>query len=70
MRDQIALVSQEPVLFDCSIAENIAYGLENVEHDQIIDAAKMANIHEYIESLPEVRQLNRLSSLFVSSVER
>ncbi|XP_060104425.1 ATP-dependent translocase ABCB1 [Heteronotia binoei] len=55
LRSQIGIVSQEPVLFDCSIAENIAYGDNTrvVSHDEIIDVAKAANIHSFIESLPD-----------------
>uniref|UniRef100_A0AC34FWP2 ABC transporter domain-containing protein n=1 Tax=Panagrolaimus sp. ES5 TaxID=591445 RepID=A0AC34FWP2_9BILA len=52
MRDAIALVGQEPTLFNLSIRENIIYGLENVKDDEIIQAAKLANIHSFIESLP------------------
>lgn len=54
VRDHIALVSQEPVLFNCSIKDNISYGLENVPYEKIVDSAKKANIHEFILSLPEV----------------
>ncbi|KAL7061746.1 hypothetical protein AAHC03_0740 [Spirometra sp. Aus1] len=55
IRDQIGIVSQEPNLFDVSIRENIAYGLNKQEPsmEQIIEAAKQANVHEFIESLPE-----------------
>ncbi|XP_075778548.1 ATP-dependent translocase ABCB1 isoform X1 [Pelodiscus sinensis] len=54
LRAQIGIVSQEPILFDCSIAENIAYGDNNreVSHEEIINAAKAANIHSFIDSLP------------------
>ncbi|XP_078519646.1 ATP-binding cassette sub-family B member 5-like isoform X4 [Lissotriton helveticus] len=55
LRAQIGIVSQEPVLFDCSIAENIAYGdnSRTVAMDEIIKVAKSANIHSFIEELPE-----------------
>ncbi|XP_069067578.1 ATP-binding cassette sub-family B member 5-like isoform X2 [Pleurodeles waltl] len=55
LRAQIGIVSQEPVLFDCSIAENIAYGdnSRTVTMDEIIKVAKSANIHSFIEELPE-----------------
>uniref|UniRef100_A0A8B9NZN4 Multidrug resistance protein 1 n=1 Tax=Apteryx owenii TaxID=8824 RepID=A0A8B9NZN4_APTOW len=54
LRSQIGIVSQEPVLFDCTIAENIAYGdnSREVPHEEIVSAAKKANIHSFIESLP------------------
>jgi ABC-type multidrug transport system fused ATPase/permease subunit len=41
-------------LFDLTIAENITYGLENVPIESIIDAATNANIHQFIEQLPQV----------------
>uniref|UniRef100_A0A674I817 ATP-binding cassette sub-family B member 5 n=1 Tax=Terrapene triunguis TaxID=2587831 RepID=A0A674I817_9SAUR len=55
LRSQIGIVSQEPVLFDCSITENIAYGdnSRNVPLDEIQEVAKAANIHSFIEELPE-----------------
>ncbi|ULT80912.1 hypothetical protein L3Y34_011051 [Caenorhabditis briggsae] len=53
LRDNIALVGQEPTLFNLSIRENITYGLENVSQEQIEEAAKLANIHNFVISLPE-----------------
>ncbi|XP_072396487.1 ATP-dependent translocase ABCB1-like [Diabrotica undecimpunctata] len=55
LRSQLGIVSQEPNLFDKTIAENIAYGAnyKQVEMDAIIDAAKSANIHEFILNLPK-----------------
>ncbi|CAF1234636.1 unnamed protein product [Rotaria sordida] len=53
VRSQFGLVSQEPILFDLTIAENIAYGLENVPMEDIINAARKANIHQFIEQLPQ-----------------
>uniref|UniRef100_A0A8C4JCN9 Phosphatidylcholine translocator ABCB4-like n=1 Tax=Dromaius novaehollandiae TaxID=8790 RepID=A0A8C4JCN9_DRONO len=54
LRSQIGIVSQEPILFDCTIAENIAYGdnSREVPREEIVSAAKKANIHSFIESLP------------------
>ena len=56
MRAQMGLVSQEPVLFDSSIADNIAYGdnSREVPMNEIIKAAKDANIHNFITTLPAV----------------
>ncbi len=56
LRTQIGIVSQEPVLFDASIASNIRYGalFREVSDMEVIEAAKSANIHSFIESLPEV----------------
>ncbi|CAF3579610.1 unnamed protein product [Rotaria sp. Silwood1] len=53
VRSQFGLVSQEPILFDLTIAENITYGLENVSIEDIINAAKRANIHHFIDQLPQ-----------------
>ncbi|XP_072009924.1 ATP-binding cassette sub-family B member 5-like [Engystomops pustulosus] len=55
LRNQIGIVSQEPVLFDRSIAENIAYGdnSREVPMEEIVQAAKAANIHSFIDELPE-----------------
>ncbi|KAL1777610.1 multidrug resistance protein 1 isoform X2, partial [Sigmodon hispidus] len=55
LRAHLGIVSQEPILFDCSIAENIAYGDNSrvVSQDEIVRAAKEANIHQFIDSLPE-----------------
>uniref|UniRef100_G3P3W3 ATP-binding cassette sub-family B member 5 n=1 Tax=Gasterosteus aculeatus aculeatus TaxID=481459 RepID=G3P3W3_GASAC len=55
LRSQIGIVSQEPVLFDCTLGENIAYGdnSRTATVAEIQDAAKAANIHTFIESLPQ-----------------
>ncbi|XP_036922022.1 ATP-dependent translocase ABCB1 isoform X2 [Sturnira hondurensis] len=55
LRAQLGIVSQEPILFDCSIAENIAYGDNSrvVTQEEIEQAAKEANIHRFIETLPK-----------------
>jgi ABC-type multidrug transport system fused ATPase/permease subunit len=42
-------------LFDLTIAENITYGLENIPMDEIINAAIKANIHDFIQQLPQVK---------------
>ncbi|WKY04625.1 hypothetical protein Q1695_005549 [Nippostrongylus brasiliensis] len=53
-RSQIAIVSQEPILFDCSISDNIVYGLEDrPSQAEIETAARKANIHSFISELPE-----------------
>ncbi|KAG9292640.1 hypothetical protein G9A89_007012 [Geosiphon pyriformis] len=53
LRSHMALVGQEPVLFNLTIGENIAYGKEGCSQEEIIEAAKQANIHNFIDSLPE-----------------
>ena len=54
LRQHIGVVSQEPVLFDTTIAENIRYGKEDVTQEEIEKATKMANAHDFIRSLPKV----------------
>uniref|UniRef100_A0A667GS53 ATP binding cassette subfamily B member 4 n=1 Tax=Lynx canadensis TaxID=61383 RepID=A0A667GS53_LYNCA len=58
LRAHMGIVSQEPILFDCSIGENIAYGDNSrvVSQEEIVRAAKEANIHPFIETLPDVVQ--------------
>jgi len=53
LRRNIGIVSQETFLFDKSIADNIAYGKEDATEEEIIQAAKIANLHEFIISLPK-----------------
>ncbi|KAF1747318.1 hypothetical protein GCK72_023780 [Caenorhabditis remanei] len=53
LRDNIALVGQEPTLFNLTIRENITYGLENVSQEQVEKAATLANIHGFVMNLPE-----------------
>lgn len=53
LRGQIALVLQEPFLLPMSIADNIAYGRPGASREDIVQAAKTANAHKFIERLPE-----------------
>ncbi|XP_044860298.1 ATP-dependent translocase ABCB1-like [Mauremys mutica] len=55
LRSKLGIVSQEPILFDCSIAENIQYGDNSrvVSQEEVEEAAKAANIHTFIENFPE-----------------
>uniref|UniRef100_A0A8D3D5G2 ATP-binding cassette, sub-family B (MDR/TAP), member 4 n=1 Tax=Scophthalmus maximus TaxID=52904 RepID=A0A8D3D5G2_SCOMX len=55
LRSHIGIVSQEPLLFDCTLAENIAYGdnTRTVTLKEIEAAAKAANIHNFIQELPQ-----------------
>lgn len=74
LRAQIGIVSQEPVLFDRSLAENIAYGDNSrvIGMDEIISAARAANIHEFIASLPNVSytgvRIDRINMFFMKSL--
>ena len=52
LRGQMALVSQEVVIFDQTVAENIACGNLDASREEIVEAAKATNAHEFIEGLP------------------
>jgi ATP-binding cassette subfamily B protein/subfamily B ATP-binding cassette protein MsbA len=52
-RDLLAVVQQETFLFDGTVRENIAYGRRGATEAQILDAARRANAHEFVERLPE-----------------
>ncbi|ROL47739.1 Bile salt export pump [Anabarilius grahami] len=60
LRSKIGIVSQEPILFDCSIAENIRYGdnQRELSMDDVISAAKKAQLHDFVMSLPEKYDTN------------
>jgi ATP-binding cassette subfamily B protein len=53
LRRTIGLVSQETYLFNKSIAENIAYGKEDAKEEEIVEAAKIAELHDFITTLPK-----------------
>jgi ATP-binding cassette subfamily B protein len=53
LRTQFGIVLQEPVLFSTSVAENIAYGRPEAGEEEIVEAAKAANAHDFIISLPD-----------------
>jgi ATP-binding cassette, subfamily B, bacterial len=53
LRNQFAIVLQEPVLFSASIAENIGYGRAGATQDEIVAAARAADAHGFIEALPQ-----------------
>ena len=52
-RNLLALVQQDVFLFDGSVRDNIAYGRHDATMEEIVDAAKRANAHEFIDRLPE-----------------
>ncbi|MBF0680000.1 MAG: ABC transporter ATP-binding protein [Devosia sp.] len=52
LRGQIAIVQQEPILFHRTLAENIAYARPGASRAEIVEAAKQANAHDFIMSLP------------------
>ena len=52
LRDQIGILSQEPYIFAGTIRDNIAFGNPNAKMDEIIEAAKIVRLHDFIMSLP------------------
>ncbi|CAM2704626.1 unnamed protein product [Rotaria socialis] len=53
LRERIGVVSQEPILFQTTIRENIRFGKTNATQEEIEQAAKMANAHDFIKDLPQ-----------------
>lgn len=53
LREKIAVVSQDPYLFPVSLAANIAYGKQGATMQEVIEAAKLAEAHEFIMNLPQ-----------------
>jgi ATP-binding cassette, subfamily B, bacterial MsbA len=53
VRHQMAIVSQDTFIFNASIRDNIAYGLENISDAAVIEAARLSNALEFIQALPE-----------------
>uniref|UniRef100_A0A8C8WWG4 Bile salt export pump n=1 Tax=Panthera leo TaxID=9689 RepID=A0A8C8WWG4_PANLE len=60
LRSNIGIVSQEPVLFACSIMDNIKYGdnTREIPMEKVIEAAKQAQLHDFVMSLPEKYETN------------
>jgi ATP-binding cassette subfamily B protein len=56
LREQIGLVPQEPLLFSGSLADNIRYGNLDASIDEVMEAAKAANAHDFIMALPKKYQ--------------
>ena len=53
LRNSIGIVQQDVYLFGASVKENIAYGKPDATFDEIVEAAKKANIHDFIMTLPD-----------------
>lgn len=78
LRNNIGVVSQEPVLFDMSIEDNIKFGAIHQPNElEVIEAAKMANAHDFIIKLPNVGFfpfiiffiIKSLSTVFLSNLK-
>ncbi len=53
LRDQVGIVSQEPILFSTSIEENVRYGRSNATREEVLKACEVANARSFIERFPE-----------------
>jgi len=53
LRENVAVLLQEALVFDGSVAENIAYGREDATREEVVEAARAADAHEFIVALPE-----------------
>ena len=53
LRNQISLVAQETFLFNDTVASNIAYGHEKIDQARVLESARAAHAHEFIEEMPE-----------------
>lgn len=53
LRSKMGIVNQEPILFNDTIYNNIAFGVEKATMEQVVEAAKIANAHEFITTTPE-----------------
>jgi subfamily B ATP-binding cassette protein MsbA len=58
VRELMGIVTQESILFNDTVYNNIAFGIENVTEQQVIEAAKIANAHEFIVQMPNGYQSN------------
>jgi len=58
LRQQMGIVAQDSILFNDSIKNNISLGISNVDEKSIVDAAKIANAHNYISEFPKAYQTN------------
>jgi subfamily B ATP-binding cassette protein MsbA len=53
LRNLLGIVTQETILFNDTVRNNIAYGLQDVSLEKVVEAAKAANAHEFVSALPE-----------------
>lgn len=58
---QVALVGQEPVLFDRTVEKNITYGMSDIPMDAVMQATLKANAHDFITNLPKGYETSKYS---------
>jgi ABC-type multidrug transport system fused ATPase/permease subunit len=58
LRSQMAVVSQDPILFSTSVLNNIRFGRPDASEQQVVEAARTANCHEFIHALPDGYETN------------
>ena len=58
VRNLLGMVSQEPILFNDTVFNNIAFGLENISEQDVMEAARIANAHDFIMQMPDGYQTN------------
>lgn len=68
LRELIGVVSQEPVLFATTIAENIRYGREDVTREEIEQATREANAYDFIMKLPDVRNPQNIHRIYTKAM--
>jgi ABC-type multidrug transport system fused ATPase/permease subunit len=70
LRQHIGVVSQEPILFHTTIRENILFGRNSAADEDIRQAAKMANAHDFIMTLPDVGVICSFTFLINLSLQK
>jgi ABC-type multidrug transport system fused ATPase/permease subunit len=65
LRNSMGFVSQEPNLFNLSIKDNIAYGIDEADESLVIESAKLANMHDFIRTLPEVSLYHKILNSYL-----
>lgn len=68
LRSQIGIVSQEPVLFNTTILENVQYGREGVTLQEVEDACRQSNAHGFISKLPNVRMRQTMTLMNLDKI--
>lgn len=65
LRSHMSLVSQEPLLFSTTIKDNIVFGKDDVEMEDVLQASKASDAHSFISSLPQSYSTQVRNSTFI-----